>query len=166
MISLRMSSAVRRRPRLTGSFVLPDFLVSRIQRRSVSGWTIVTSLSSAADFRRLSYGKLRKTAASLIRRFADGEVAGVFLAHGQPVESDDLLEIYSNRPFGKVFDALRRVGEYLQPRVRCRAARPVFGGRREQQLEHLARHGQGDQAASGRGRRTNGNRTSAWRVTG
>jgi hypothetical protein len=67
------------------------------------------------DFRRLSFGKLRKTAASLIRRFADGEVAGVFPAHGQPVESDDLLEIYSNRPFGKVFDALRRVGKYLQP---------------------------------------------------
>jgi hypothetical protein len=67
------------------------------------------------DFRRLSFGKLRKTAASLVRQFADGEGAGVFLAHGQPVESDDLLEIYSNRPFGKVFDALRRVGEYLQP---------------------------------------------------
>ncbi len=67
------------------------------------------------EFRRLSYGKLRKTAASLVRRFADGEIAGVFLAHGQPAKSDDLLEIYSNRPFGKVFDALRRVGEYLQP---------------------------------------------------
>jgi hypothetical protein len=30
-------------------------------------------------------------------------------------ESDDLLEIYANRPFAKVFDALRRVAGYLQP---------------------------------------------------
>jgi integrase len=41
----------------------------------------------------LSFGKLRKTAADLIRRFADGEVAGVFLCHGQPVRTDDLALI-------------------------------------------------------------------------
>ena len=67
------------------------------------------------EFRKLSFGKLRKTASSLVRRLADGETAGVFLAHGQPVETDDLLEVYTDRPFAKVFDALRRVGEYLQP---------------------------------------------------
>ena len=37
------------------------------------------------DFRELSFGKLRKTAGNLIRRTGDGEVAGVFLCHGQPV---------------------------------------------------------------------------------
>lgn len=80
-------------------------------------WNALTEriMKDHPEFRRLSYGKLRKIAASLVRRFADGEGAGVFLAHGQPVESDDLLEIYTNRPFGKVFDALWRVGEYLQP---------------------------------------------------
>lgn len=67
------------------------------------------------DFPRLSLGKLRKTAGDLVRRFADGEVFGVFMCHGQPVRTDDLADVYSNRPFGKVFDAIRRVQDYLKP---------------------------------------------------
>lgn len=62
----------------------------------------------------LSFGKLRKTAGDLIRRLSDGEVAGVFLCHGQPVQSDDLSDVYTNRPFGKVFAAIRRAEEHLQ----------------------------------------------------
>lgn len=62
----------------------------------------------------LSFGKLRKTAGDLVRRFSDGEVAGVFLCHGQPVQSDDLSDVYTNRPFGKVFAAIRRVEDHLQ----------------------------------------------------
>lgn len=65
--------------------------------------------------RKLSFGKLRKTAGDLIRRFSDGETAGVFLCHGQPVETDSLADLYSSRPFGKVFAAIRRVQEYLKP---------------------------------------------------
>lgn len=61
-----------------------------------------------------SFGKLRKTAGNLIRRFSDGEISGVFLCHGQPVESDSLQDIYTNRPFGKVFDAIDELGKYLQ----------------------------------------------------
>lgn len=67
------------------------------------------------QFRTLSFGKLRKTAGNLIRRFSDGETQGVFLCHGQPVKTDDLSDIYSNRDFAKVFAAIRAVGEYLQP---------------------------------------------------
>jgi hypothetical protein len=66
-------------------------------------------------FPKLSFGKLRKTAGDLIRNFSDGEVSGVFLCHGQAVETDDLADIYTNRPFGKVFEAIRRVEQYLQP---------------------------------------------------
>lgn len=65
--------------------------------------------------RKLSFGKLRKTAGDLIRRFSDGETAGVFLCHGQPVETDSLADVYSSRPFGKVFAAIRKVQEYLKP---------------------------------------------------
>jgi DNA-binding NarL/FixJ family response regulator len=32
----------------------------------------------------------------------------------QPVKEDELADLYTNRPFGKVFDALRRVEEYLK----------------------------------------------------
>ncbi|MCY2994551.1 MAG: helix-turn-helix domain containing protein [Planctomycetota bacterium] len=66
-------------------------------------------------FRKLSYNKLRKTASTLIRNEADGEVAGVFLCHGTPVKSDGLLDVYTNRPFAKVFEAIDRVGERLRP---------------------------------------------------
>ena len=67
------------------------------------------------DFRPLSFGKLRKTAGDLIRRLSDGEIFGVFMCHGQPVATDDLADVYSNRPFGKVFDAIKKVQEFLQP---------------------------------------------------
>ncbi|MEQ9069946.1 MAG: hypothetical protein RLO18_24655, partial [Gimesia chilikensis] len=58
---------------------------------------------------------LRKTAGVLIRRFSAGEVAGVFLLHGQPVKADKLSDVYTNRPFGKVYQAIRQVEAFLQP---------------------------------------------------
>ena len=64
---------------------------------------------------RLPFKYLRKTAGDLIRRFSDGEVAGVFLLHGSPVKTDKLSDIYTNRPFGKVYEAIRRVEEFLEP---------------------------------------------------
>jgi hypothetical protein len=66
-------------------------------------------------FRRLSFNKLRKTAGNLVRESAGGEVAAVFLCHGNPVKSDGLLDAYTNRPFSRVFEALSRVGEALAP---------------------------------------------------
>jgi len=68
-----------------------------------------------AGFPSLSFGKLRKTAGDLIRRFADGEIHAIFVCHGQPVATDNLTDVYSNRPFGKVFKAIREAQEYLQP---------------------------------------------------
>ncbi len=67
------------------------------------------------EFRRLSLGKLRKTAGNLVRQAADGEVAAIFLAHGTPVKADELLDVYTNRPYGKVFRALDHVRERLLP---------------------------------------------------
>jgi hypothetical protein len=66
-------------------------------------------------FRRLSFNKLRKTAGNLVRSVAGGEVAAVFLCHGTPVKSDELLDLYTNRPFARVFEAVERVGEQLRP---------------------------------------------------
>jgi len=67
------------------------------------------------DFRSLSFGKLRKTAGNLVKHVADGEISGVFLCHGNPVKSDTLQDVYTNRPFGKVFVALDEVEQQLQP---------------------------------------------------
>ncbi len=67
------------------------------------------------DFSRRSFGKLRKTAGNLVRQFSDGEVAGVFLCHGSPVKSDDLIDLYTDRPFAKVFEVLRELEDRLKP---------------------------------------------------
>ena len=77
------------------------------------------------EITKLPFKHLRKKAGDLIRRFSDGEVAGVFLLHGSPVTTDKLSDVYTNRPFGKVYDAIQRVEEYLQP-IFEEASDPTF----------------------------------------
>ncbi len=67
------------------------------------------------NFPGFGFTALRDTAADRIRHIAGGEVASVFLLHGKPVEKDDLLDLYTNRPFGKVFKALRQLEQDLKP---------------------------------------------------
>ena len=64
---------------------------------------------------RYSFTTLRDTAADRIRHIAGGEVASVFLLHGKPVTKDNLLDLYTNRPFGEVFKALRQLEQDLKP---------------------------------------------------
>jgi len=66
-------------------------------------------------FRKLSFNKFRKTAGNFVRKEGGGEVSAVFLCHGTPVKADELLDLYTNRPFAKVFDAIERVGAKLRP---------------------------------------------------
>jgi hypothetical protein len=79
-------------------------------------WSDLTRRVQAdhSDFPSLSFGKLRKTAGDLVRDVASGEIASVFLCHGHPVKTDDLLDLYTNRPFGKVFAALRELEKKLK----------------------------------------------------
>lgn len=63
----------------------------------------------------LSLKHLRKTGAHMVRQVADGEIAGIYLAHGQPVETDELVDHYTRRPFNKVAEALQRVRALLEP---------------------------------------------------
>jgi len=67
------------------------------------------------EFPRYSFTTLRDTAADRIRHIAGGEVASVFLLHGKPVTKDNLLDLYTNRPFGEVFKALRQLEQDLKP---------------------------------------------------
>ena len=39
----------------------------------------------------------------------------MFLCHGKPVKGDDLLDVYTNRPFADVFRALRQLERDLKP---------------------------------------------------
>lgn len=76
------------------------------------------------EIRNLSFGKLRKTASDLIKRHSNGEIAGVFDCHGEPVKSDSLSDVYTNRPFGKVFQAIRDVQKFLAPVFKEAGNRP------------------------------------------
>lgn len=76
------------------------------------------------QIRNLSFGKLRKTAGNLIREVADGETMAVFHCRGQAVGADDLADVYSNRPYGKVFRALREVQLRLAPVFAAAGSRP------------------------------------------
>jgi len=78
------------------------------------------------DFVRRPFKMLRKTAGDLIRRHSDGEVTAVFHCRGQAVRIDDLADAYTNRPFGKVFRAIREVEQYLQPMFEAAGKQP-FG---------------------------------------
>ena len=51
----------------------------------------------------------------MVRRLAGGEIHSLYVCHGTPVKADDLAELYSNRPFAKLFDALRKIEDELQP---------------------------------------------------
>jgi hypothetical protein len=66
------------------------------------------------DFRRLSYNKLKKTAASLVKRAGGHNVAKEFIAHRQACD-DPLLDLYAGRSFMKVFKAQTRVRKHLCP---------------------------------------------------
>lgn len=67
------------------------------------------------DFPWLSHQCLRDTAANWIREKFGGEIAEVFLAHGSPLGTRNLLECYTNKPFGRLFTALRWLEEKLKP---------------------------------------------------
>jgi hypothetical protein len=66
-----------------------------------------------SDFPRLSFGKLRKTAASWIRRVGGGEIASIFITHGKAT-GDSLLDVYAERQFPKLFKCQKRIWEKLK----------------------------------------------------
>ena len=67
------------------------------------------------DFKRLSPKCLRKTSGNMIREIAGGEIMAVFHCRGQAVRTDHLADVYSNRPFGKVFRAVEEMQAKLEP---------------------------------------------------
>ena len=66
-----------------------------------------------AAFKELGFHHLRKTSGNLMRQFSDGETMAVHLCHGKPVKTDALAGLYSNPVFERVFEAQRRVYDYL-----------------------------------------------------
>lgn len=80
-----------------------------------------------SDFPKLSFKYLRKTSGDLVRNVSDGEIAGVFMSRADAVKSDDEADIYTNRPFEKVFAAQARVYQMLKPMFAQRPSGPLDG---------------------------------------
>jgi hypothetical protein len=64
------------------------------------------------EFRRLSFGKLRKTAINLVRQASGEEIAALFASHGQPV-FDDLMSVYANPRWAALHRTTEAVGGSL-----------------------------------------------------
>jgi hypothetical protein len=83
------------------------------------------------EFPALGFKYLRKTSATLVRRIAGGEAASMFLSHGRAT-SDDLLDLYAAKPFGRAFKACRRLRKALEPMFATHkefpAKREIAGG--------------------------------------
>ena len=67
------------------------------------------------NFPWLPHESLRDTASDWIREEFGGELADVFLAHGSPLGANSIVECYTNKPFGKLFKALRWLEAKLKP---------------------------------------------------
>jgi len=63
----------------------------------------------------LAFKFLEKFSTQRIRDEHGGEVANLFCCHGKPVKHDALLEVYSNKPFGRLFTALEELRVHLSP---------------------------------------------------
>lgn len=73
-------------------------------------------LKANPEFRKLPPKSLRKTSGNIIRDITgSGEIMGIFHSRGKVVKSDDLAEVYSNRPWRHVFEAIEKMHERLQP---------------------------------------------------
>ena len=62
----------------------------------------------------LPFKYLRRTEAQFVRQASDGEIAGGFSSHGQPVATDELADAYANRPFDRVAETLDEVRDQLK----------------------------------------------------
>ena len=62
---------------------------------------------SDPSFRRLSFGSLRKTLPSLLRARHSSEMASICLAHGSTFKGDELLDCYTDKPFGRFHQQMR-----------------------------------------------------------
>jgi hypothetical protein len=68
------------------------------------------------DFYRLPFKCLRKTGATYVRKLSSAEVASMYLAHGERADDkDQLLSVYTSRPWRKVHRALGKLRTRFLP---------------------------------------------------
>ncbi|MBL8794510.1 MAG: hypothetical protein JNM56_11435 [Planctomycetia bacterium] len=78
-------------------------------------WNETLLKSGLPQDRRLSFKHLKKTAATIIRKHYGAEIAGMYECHGTVSKTDTLADIYANRPWAKLFEALTHLRQELAP---------------------------------------------------
>ena len=73
----------------------------------------IRSIEEHKNFPRLSFGKLRKTSASWVRKIGGGELASIHISHGKAT-TDSLLDVYADRQFKRLFSAHKRLWKRLE----------------------------------------------------
>ena len=68
----------------------------------------IRAIPEHKDFPKLSFGKLRKTSSSWVRKIGGGELASIHISHGNAT-GDKLLDVYANRDFKRLFRVHKRI---------------------------------------------------------
>lgn len=82
-------------------------------------------------FRQLPFGTLRDTLPDVIRHHFSDELASLCVAHGSPFKSDKLLDCYTNKPFGRLHQAIRDLHEHFAPVFVAAPSDPTAQPRRQ-----------------------------------
>lgn len=84
-----------------------------------------------ADFQRLPFGTLRDTLPDVIRHRYSDELASLCVAHGSTFRGDKLLDCYTNKPFGRLHQAIRELHVHFAPVFAAAPADPTAQPRRQ-----------------------------------
>jgi hypothetical protein len=76
-------------------------------------WTNVTE--KLKDFSKYPFGSIRDTLPDELRQTIGDELASLCLSHGKRTGADKLIDCYSNRPFGRLHRAIRKVHAFYSP---------------------------------------------------
>ncbi|RCS47647.1 hypothetical protein DTL42_14085 [Bremerella cremea] len=69
---------------------------------------------SEPSFRKLAFGTLRDTLPNMLRLSHSSEMASICLAHGSTFKGDELIDCYTNKPFGRFHDLMREARRMVE----------------------------------------------------
>lgn len=83
------------------------------------------------NFRHLPFGTLRDTLPDVIRHRYSDELASLCVAHGSTFKGDKLLDCYTNKPFGRLHQAIRELHAHFAPVFAAAPSDPTAKPRRQ-----------------------------------
>ena len=97
-----------------------DRLISRVRKEK-----------EHEQFLHLPFGTLRDTLPDVIRQRYSDELASLCVAHGSTFKGDKLLDCYTNKPFGRLHQAIRELHDHFAPVFAAAPSDPTAQPRRQ-----------------------------------